>query len=159
MVKKHQIALFLNTSTTGTAAYKRIKKSTELTISLNPETVDYDYIADESPTTELDKYKPSINQPLTMYEGEDDFDYIFSLFKNMSVGNDAKTKVMVVFMFDGDATNGYTAWESDCVISITEMNGVASTITFSILFGGTVSKGTATISAGVPTFTESSAGE
>ena len=66
MIKKHQIGLFVDTSDTSTPAYKRLKKSTELTISMEAETEDYDYIADESPTTELTEYKPEIEQPLRL---------------------------------------------------------------------------------------------
>ena len=51
MVKKHQIALMLNKGTSTSPVWTRIKKSTELTISMNPETEENDYIADESPTT------------------------------------------------------------------------------------------------------------
>ena len=43
LVKKHKIALFLDPGT----GYKRIKKSEALTISMNPEENEYDYIADE----------------------------------------------------------------------------------------------------------------
>ena len=48
MVKKHQIALMLNKGTSTSPVWTRIKKSTELTISMNPETEENDYIADES---------------------------------------------------------------------------------------------------------------
>ena len=36
MVKKHQIALMLNKGTSTSPVWTRIKKSTELTISMNP---------------------------------------------------------------------------------------------------------------------------
>ena len=75
MIKKHRIGLFVNTAASGMPAFKRIKKSTELTIAMNPETEDYDYIADENPTTEHLGYKPEIEQPLKMISGEDDFEY------------------------------------------------------------------------------------
>lgn len=35
---------------------------------MNPTETEYDYIADENPTTEVDSYKPSIDQDLTMYK-------------------------------------------------------------------------------------------
>ena len=54
IIKKHRIGLFVNTGTKASPTWKRIKKSTELTLAMNPETEDYDYIADESPTTELE---------------------------------------------------------------------------------------------------------
>ena len=156
IIKKHLIALYLNKGTPQTPEWFRIKKSTALSLALNPETKDYDYIVDESPTTELDKYKPTINQALTMYKGEEDYEEVFRRFFNLSVGNDAKTEVLIVFMAEDTAENTFKAWKSECVISISEMNAVDSTLTFDILFGGTTKKGTATVSDGVPAFTETS---
>ena len=60
MIKKQLRDLFINAGTSAEPNWTRIKKSTELTIALNPETEEVDYIADENPTTELTKYAPSI---------------------------------------------------------------------------------------------------
>lgn len=156
IIKKHLIALYLNKGTSQTPDWFRIKKSTALSLALNPETKDYDYIVDESPTTELDKYKPTINQSLTMYKGETDYEEVFKRFFNLSVGEDAKTEVLIVFMAEETAANTFKAWKSECVISISEMNAVDSTITFDVLFGGTTKKGTATVSNDIPAFSETS---
>ena len=150
IVKKHKIALFLN----GMDGFKRIKKSEELTISMNPEEVEYDYIADENPTTELDKYKPSIDQDLTMYKGEDDYEMIFPYFYEMRTGSEAHTDCMVVFMQEEEAGGGYKAWQTDSVISVQDLTAVDKKLDFKILFGGTIQKGTATMVSGNPTFTE-----
>lgn len=155
MVKKHLIGLFIDTGNdVNNQRFRRIKKSTELTVSMNPVTNEYDYIADESPTSEVDKYQPSIDQPLTMYKDEPDFKMIFERFFKMNVGNDAHARVMLVYMFAGNKESGFLAWESDCILQISEMNAVDSTITMNITFGGTVRKGYATVVNDVPTFTE-----
>ncbi len=161
MIKKHLIALFVDTSDSSTPAFKRIKKSTELTIAMNAETEDYDYIADEYPTTEIEKYKPSIEQPLKMIAGEDDFEYFFEFFRDMKVGDDAKTKAMVVFLFDNQGTDqspAYGAWLTTATITMNEMNGNDSELNFQIGFGGDTKVGTATVTGTapdyVPTFTE-----
>lgn len=154
MVKKHLIGLFLNTGTSAAPVWKRIKKSTALTITMNPETQDFDYIADESPTTELMKYKPTIDQDLTMYKGEEDYELVWPYFYEMRTGSDAHIECMVVFMQEGDSTNGYAAWKTDSVLSVTDMNAVESKLNFQIMFGGTVSKGTATKKDNVISFAE-----
>ena len=154
IIKKYQIGLFINKGTSQTPDWFRVKKSTALDISLNPETQDFDYIADESPTTELDKYKLSINQALTMYKGEPDYEYVFNKYYNLSVGEDAKTEVLIVFMKEQTGANTFLAQKSEAIISISDLNAVDSTITFDLIFGGTTKKGTATISNGVPTFSE-----
>ena len=91
-VKKHQIALFLNFGTAQAPKYVRIKKSTELTLNFDPQTEDYDYIADESPTTDLERYAPKIEGlPLTMYKGEPDFDALWEYAYNLKTGGDSTT--------------------------------------------------------------------
>ena len=153
MIKKHLIALFVNTGTSSSPTWTRIKKSTELTIALNPETEEVDYIADENPTTELSKYAPSIEQPLKMIKGEPDFEFIWDKFFSLSTGEDAKAEYMIVFMFDKNESGAYRAWKGSSIISCNEMNAVDSEISFDLAFGGTVDKGTAAVVSGTPTFT------
>lgn len=154
MVKKHEIGLFLNRGTSAAPEWSRIQKSTELTVSMNPETTDYDYIADENPTTELTKYKPSIDQDLTMYKGAADYEMIWPYLYESKTGSDARVECMIVFMHEGDIENGYAAWKTDSVISVQDMNAVESKLNFQILFGGTIQKGLATRTGNTVTFTE-----
>ena len=150
LVKKNKIAVFLDVG----AGYKRIKKSETLTISMNPDEQDYDYIADESPTTEVDSYKPSIDQDLTMYKGSDDYEMVFPYLYERKVGSEAHAKCMIVFMQEPAVTEGYKAWETDSVISIQDLAAVDKKLNFNILFGGNITNGTATVSEdGTPTFT------
>ena len=154
MVKKHLIGLFLNNGTSVSPSWVRIKKSTELTISMNPETEDFDYIADENPTTELMKYKPSIDQDLTMYKEEPDYEMIWPYFYNNKTGSEAHKECLVVFMQEGDSTTGYAAWKTDSVISVQDLNAVDSKLNFQILFGGNIEKGLATKTGDVISFTK-----
>ena len=168
IVKKHLIAPFLN-SATGTDGYVdktsptwlRICKTASFDLNLNPETEDYDYICDENPTTEVKTVKPSFNTPLVMYKGEDDYEFVFKKFFNLAVGQDAKSEILLVFFqesldtpAEGETNKVFMAWKSDCVISVNDLNSVDSTLTFDVLFGGTVKKGYVTIADGKPTFTE-----
>lgn len=155
MIKKHLIAVFVNSGTKETPNWTRIKKSTELTLSMNPETEDVDYISDESPSTELSEYKPQIEQPLKMIKDEPDFEYFWDLFYSMAVGNDARTQYLIVFMFDkvGEGSDAaYRAWSGDCIVSFNELNAVDSELSFDLMFGGTVQKGTATVTGTAPDY-------
>lgn len=168
MVKKHKIALFLQNET---GVYKRIKKSTELTISMNPEENDYDYISDENPTKEVDRYVPSIDQDLTMFKGEEDYEMVFPYFYERRTGSEAHTGCMVVFKQEpvdatgksiavGDTTTavaGYKAWLTDSVISVQDLTAVDKKLNFKVYFAGDVTEGTASIVDGVPTFTPTNA--
>lgn len=154
IVKKWKIAPFINKGTSDSPEWVRIKKSTALDISLNPVTQDFEYISDESPTTELMSYKPSFNQALTMYKGEPDYDLVFKRFFELKTGDDAKADVLIVFFQEEEPAGGFKAWQSEAIISVQNMNAVDSTISFDVLFGGTVKKGTVTLPAGKPVFTE-----
>ena len=157
MIKKHPIALFVNTGERQAPVWTRIQKSTALTLAMNPETEEVDYIADESPTEELVKYKPSIEQPLKMIKGEPDFEYFWDKFFAMDTGNEAKTDYLIVFYFDkieGEEQPTYKAWNGECTISFNELNAVDSELNFDLMFGGTVLRGLATVANGVPTFAE-----
>lgn len=164
MIKKHQIALFFDTEAEpSTPSWKRIKKSTELTLSFNPETEEFDYIADENPTTELTKYVPTLEQPLKMYEDEPDFEYFWEKCYNLPTGSAARVPMLIVFMFGAEGSGSsaaYKAWQVDCMVSFNEMNGVDSELNFELLFGGTIKRGTVTVTGTapdyVPTFTEGS---
>lgn len=158
MVKKWNVALFLKDESSVTEKWIRIKKSTAFDLSMNPETQDFDYISDESPTKELMKYAPTLNQSLTMYKGEPDYELVFDKFFNLKVGSDAKSKVLIAFFqepLDKDAEphKVFKAWKSDCVISVNNLNSVDSTITFDVLFGGTVQTGYVSVTDGEPVFT------
>lgn len=154
MIKKHQIGLFLNTGTSsGSPTWTRVKKSTELTIAMNPETEDVDYIADESPTTELKQYKPSIEQPLKMIKDEPDFEAVWPRFYDMKTGDEAKMDVLVVFIFDKDGSGAsatYKAWKTRALVTFNELNGVDSELSFDINFGGTIERGTCTLTGTAP---------
>lgn len=152
MIKKFHVALFLNTGTDASPVWKQIKKSTDNTISMNPETQTFDYIVDESPTTEIDRYAPSLSQPLTMYKGEADYEFIFGKFFDQASGADAHSQILIVF-YGADVSSEYKAWKCDCVLAMDNMNPVESTITVNITFNGTTDKGTAAVTAGVPVFT------
>lgn len=150
MVKKNKIALFLHNGT----KYVRIKKSETLTLSMNPEEKEYNYIADESSSTEVDSYKPTIDQDLTMYKGSDDYEMIFPYFYERRTGTAAHAICMVVFMQEkAEAGTGYKAWETDSVISVQDLAAVDKKLNFKVLFGGNITNGTATMEGDVPTFT------
>lgn len=155
-VKKFQIALFLNLGTTQEPKYTRIKKSTELTLNFDPQTEDYDYIADESPTTDLERYAPKIEGlPLTMYKGEPDFEGLWNFAYNLKTGGDSVTDALLVYMFDEDAkkTGQWKAWKAECAVVIKQMNAVDGTLEFDLPFRGTVQRGTVSKTEDIPVFT------
>lgn len=152
LIKKNRIALFLKDEATTT--YNRICKSQELSIAMNPETEDYNFICKEMPETVLKYYKPSISQNLVMFKDEPVFEELFDMWYNLATDDDAKRDVMIVYMFDGNNVSGYKAWSiADSTIVFDEMACTDNTLNFNINFGGVIELGTATITDGHPTFT------
>lgn len=158
MVKKHNIGLFLKPP--EASAYTRVKKSTSLTLSMNPVETEYDYIADENPTTEVEQYKPTIDQDLTMYKGSDDYEMIWPYFYEQKTGMDAHVSCMVVFMHepvkgeDGDVA-GFKAWQTDAIVSVQDMNATEKKLNVKVMFAGDTQRGIATMENDIPTFTKS----
>lgn len=152
MIKKYMVGIFIDTSEGADgSAYKRIKKSTELEIATEANTEEFDFIANVNPEELLKNYKISLAQDLVMIQGEDDFEYFFDKFYKLPVAPEVKTKAMIVFMFKGDKTNGYKAWETTANVMFDNMNGVDGKLNFTLNFGD-ITLGNAKMSAGTPTF-------
>ena len=154
MVKKFNIALYVNTGTKSVPVWTRIKKSTDNTVTMNPSTKDFDYIDEDKPVTEIDYYAPTLAQPITMYKGNSDFEYMFNKFFTQAVGDDAHTDVLIIF-YNAVTGSAWKAWKTDCTLSFDNLNPVDSTITVNINFAGTTDKGTVTVSGGAPVFASS----
>lgn len=151
MVKKFHELFFINAGTASVPVWKQIKKATDNTISMNAETSVRDYIVDESPTTVLERYAPGMSFPITMYKGEEDYEYFYTKFFNLHTGADAETEILFVDYAHGSTS--FNAWKANCVVVIDTVNPVESTITANITINGTVDTGTATVTAGVPVYT------
>lgn len=158
LLKKTNFAIFLNAGTSAVPSWVRQGKTTDNTITYNTETVEYDYVENESPTTEAMRSKPSLAYPLTMYKGDPAYEYIWSKAKALAVGSDAHTEVLVVFYADG-TVGAYGAWKCDALLVIDSINPVDATISVNVYFNGTVDEGTAAVTDGVPVFTGSTVTE
>lgn len=150
LVKKFKVGLFIYDDVNK--GYVRIEKSTAFDLALNPTVNTRDYIVDQHPTNEVDGYAPTLNQAITMYKGNPDYEVLFPLAYNMATGDKAKKDVLVVFMNEpltiegeeGESIQGFKAWKTNATLSFTNINTVESTLTVDINFGGTIEKGYAT---------------
>ena len=155
--KKHLIRPFLNKGTSELPDWVQIKKATEFTRAMNPQTEERDYIADEHPTTEVMDYKPSENLSITMYKGEPDFELFYDLYKKRAIGSEAQKEFLLVNIFDSltaGNTTYYYAEKTNASITVEELNATGKSLSCNVYENGTPVKGYVTIEAGVPTFTE-----
>ncbi len=159
-VKKHLNYLFLDTTPGETSAtWKRAGKSTDFAIAMNNEQETFDYIADESPTTELKSYKPTVAQTQAAYIGDSIYDYVFDLYNQQATGSDAVSKGMIVYQQKSGTGESApnVAIQFEALITIDTYDIVAGTITYTIEQRGTATKGTAVVTDGAPVFTAAAA--
>ena len=157
LIKKHLIRPFLNKGTSELPDWVQIKKATEFTRAMNPQTEERDYIADEHPTTEVMDYKPSENLSITMYKGEPDFELFYDLYKKRAIGSEAQKEFLLVNIFDSSTVETktyYYAEKTNASVTVEELNATGKSLSCNIYENGTPVKGYVTIENGVPTFTE-----
>lgn len=145
-VKRSDLAHFLNTG----SAFDRIRKATSGTVNMNPQTTTEQYIDEDTATTSVDGYQPSMEAPMTAYEGDPIFDYLLPLYQAHSIGAAVETTYLEVYKFKASGQNAYEAKKNDCTISISSFGGDAGapvSLTFTININGDPVAGTATIDA------------
>ena len=99
----------------------------------------------------------SMSTEQTAYKGDAVFDFIDGLRQNRATGDDAKTQMLMVYIYDEDTTGKYKAESQDVAISINDFGGDAGSavsISYDVGYCGSSEKGTATITAGAVTFTK-----
>ena len=157
LIKKHLIRPFLNKGTSELPDWVQIKKATEFTRAMNPQTEERDYIADEHPTTEVMDYKPSENRSVTMYKGEPDFELFYDLYKKRAIGSEAQKEFLLVYLFDSSVVENktyYYAEKTSASVTVEELNASGKSLACNVYENGTPVRGYVTIEGGTPTFTE-----
>lgn len=160
LIHKTQIVPFINTSTEdGTYEWTQIKKSINFSLAANPQTKTYDFISSTVAQTEVDSYQPSLEQEITMFKGEDDYDLFFGMFFELPTGSDTHRDMLIAwYQEDGTDSSGaecYKAWFSDATVQLNTVDSVNSSITVTLSFNG-VTQGAVYLTDGVPSFSEGS---
>lgn len=157
--------LFINTSDTTTPSWARNGKSTVFDLVLNAQTEENDFIEDEMPTTEVMSYSPELAQELQSNKGDPAFDYLYAMFKALPTGEAVKKNILLVFAGgtetpvggndDDDEEGGtvitFDAWNCTATLTLDHFDTVAEKLYYSLSISK-VTRGTATITAGVPSF-------
>ena len=155
-LKRHKTIPFLNISTTEAEDWARIGKSTVFDLVLNAQTEENDFIDSEMKTTDITSYKPELSQELQSNKGDAAFDYLYDMFFNLPTGEDVKKNLLIVF--DGnqgtEEAPKFRAWNTKSTLILDKFDSVAEKIYFKFNVNSIV-RGTATVTAGKPTFTAS----
>lgn len=153
-LKKFKTIPLINIGTDAAPQWARIGKSTIFDLALNANVVTSDFIEDEMPTDDITYYKPTLPQELQTNAGDAAFDYVYDKFYNLPTGEEVKEDVLIVF---AGKTSPYKAWRSMATMILKDLNTVDEKILFDLNFGGTIDRGTATVTDGVPEFTSGNA--
>jgi hypothetical protein len=130
-VKRSQIALFMNTTPSATAAsYDRVGDGvTTATMNYNPNTVTEQYIHQDSANTFVESYAPTFPLEQTCVAGDDVFDFIDGLRQGVAVLDAAETDVVEVRLYETPDTAGtsYPATKWNVSVSIDTFGGDGGT--------------------------------
>ncbi|MBO6300844.1 MAG: chitobiase/beta-hexosaminidase C-terminal domain-containing protein [Ruminiclostridium sp.] len=158
--KKHQVAVYVTDETDLTkianAEFIRIGKSTTHTVSANPTTNTYDYIDQEQPTTELEKYSYAMEHDIATYKGNADYEWAFEKFFYSDVGDSSKGAVLIVFTDHEQPAGVYKAFIAPATFSVSSANYVEGVVNVSIAFNDAPTAGIVK-GKGAPKFVQSPA--
>lgn len=157
VIKTSAVAAFLNTTPSESSEdWQRIRKQNELNISYDAEVSEENYIDEDGPTSEVERYKVSFDGEYVAYKGDAVFEYLDTIRKTRATGASAQTDVLLVNIYDATG-NSYSAEKSKAVITITEFGGEGGGgkvhINYSVNLNGDPQVGTCTVTDGKPAFT------
>lgn len=123
-IKRSLIASFLNTGTAEAPKYSLIGEGvTEQTISYNPQTSEETYIHQDSGNTDIESYKPTINNPMTAIKGDEVFEYVDEVRMKRKVLDEAVTDVVIVYLYKEATGGAYPAEKNQCAVQIDDFGG------------------------------------
>lgn len=158
LVKRPEIIAFLNTTPSSTTTWGLIGNTmTDGTYTYDASTTSETYIVDDVATNIVDSYAVSIDGEMKCNKGDAVYDYINGLRYKLATGSDAETEILLIDKYDIVSTGTFKAQKFKCSVAISSYGGAGGetpSIGFTVSMNGNPIQGTATISSGVPTFTE-----
>jgi len=134
----------------GTAEYVRIGRSTIFKLDYNADTTDVDFIMYATKQTELNAYKPSMDQEIALYEGDSCYDFLAPLAFALDVND---STIPLLLCFPGTPKLAWRVPLNQIVFNDSDF--ASGKIEFTCNLNGDIEKGTYTITDGVPTFVAS----
>ena len=112
LAMRYQWAAYMKCEKLSTPAYKLMGEGfTDMTESKNPIEYSRKYIHEKSERTDVTGYSPSLSYSMDYYSDDPVAAEIRAVTDDELVGSDAQREVILVDLFDGDETNGYTAYK------------------------------------------------
>lgn len=125
-IKRSLFALFLNTApgTAETATYALMGKGiTSQKVDYNPETSTETYVSDDSATTDVESYAPSVSTQQTAIVGDPVFDFVDGLRNDRAVLEAAQTDLVMVNLYGTATVEAYPAEKNTVSIQVDDFGG------------------------------------
>jgi hypothetical protein len=123
-VKRSEFKTFLNTGTLVTPVWSLIGDGvTAGSIAYNPQTAEEVYIHQDSGSTQIESYKPTMAIEATAKNGDAAFEFIDNLRKTRAVLSSAETEIVNVWLYETPTTGAYPAEKQSVAIQIDEFGG------------------------------------
>ncbi len=155
-IKRSRFALFLNTAPGAEKPVWSLVGDgvTELSIAYNPQTSEAVYINQDSGTTDVESYKPTIATPMTAIKGDEVFEFVDGLRVGRKVLSDCVTECLLVYLYKEEQSGAWPAEKNACAVQIDEFGGAggeSAKLSFTINLQGDAVQGT--FSPATKTFT------
>lgn len=124
-IKRSLFAMFLNiTPSKETDTYAIMGKGiTSQKVDYNPESSKETYVSDDSATTDVESYAPTVSTQQTAIVGDAVFDYVDSLRNSRAVLADAQTELVMVNLYETATAGAYPAEKNIVSIQIDDFGG------------------------------------
>jgi hypothetical protein len=152
-VKRSEFALFLDTTPAATnPTWSRMGEGiTTGTVNYNPEVTTETYIHEDTATTTLERYAPTMPVEAQCINTDAIFEFIDTLRRSRGIGSSAETEMLMVYLYETPtSTDKYPAERQPVSIQIDSFGGdggVTNRINFTINFIGAATTGTYDVSS------------
>ena len=144
-IERKYMAHYIDSSMGGTASYTRLGKDLEeLNIEMNPDVEIFKNILGEQSVKHNGYEVSATAEPFYADESDDMFEPLQEIVDDRKMGDDCKTTVVEVHLWDETQTTGtYVAYREDCYVVPTSYGGDTSgyQIPFEINYAGNRVKG------------------
>ena len=147
-IKRSQYQKFLDITPASSASWKVIGIGiSEASVEFNPQVETEQWIIEDTARNDHSGNQKQLSVTQKCYKNDPEFEFI-------NAGRDKLNYVSHVLEIDtwGGSQGSYPAKKSDCLITVTSYSG--EEIEYTIYFNGDPVDGTATITDGVPSFTQ-----
>ena len=146
-VKRSLQATFMNTTPSQEEpSWARVGKNvSDMSVSYNPQVRTEQDVTQDSADSEVTGYQPNIPVTQVATKGDEVFEFINDIRRKRALFDDCKTQILIVDLYDGDASAGYKAEMQDVAIQIDSYGGAGSeplSIGYTINFIGDAKQGT-----------------